>query len=67
MLLDMNWYVVFGREFEELKIDYTRLILSLFLYSINNTLFYLNIRIRKLENINFNGYLKFFSKLKNNS
>ena len=60
MLLDKNWCVVFGREFEELKIDYSRLILSLFLCSIDNALFYLSIRIRKLENINLSGFLEFF-------
>lgn len=46
-----NWHVIFAREFTELKIDYTRSILSLFLFSIDNALFYLN--VRKLENNSF--------------
>lgn len=54
----MIWHVIFAREFAELKIDYTRSTLKLFLFSIGNALFYLN--IRKLENIDFNWILGLF-------
>lgn len=59
-LFNVSWWITFTREFADLKINYMRPILSLCFFNVDHTLLYLNIRISKLKNTQFNSILEFF-------